>query len=612
MLNPKSLSTKVHIPLIAIFILGLAIIVYVTYKGVLQVEKGVYEKELKPIVTYLNKSIQARKDSGVSNALLTAQNRSLKESIMMGDAHLTQKILQENTQAVLDNTEIKNFEIGFFSKEQALLNGAKKSVFESSTPLSTVLYEENTLFIKSFAPMLGIFGNGIGVIEVKQSFDEIIHDLRNNLNAHLAIKVNDQIIATQDDANFVKQIKALKADAQKNFVTTKHFLVTAIDLKGFENTNVATLFVAKPLQQAKKSVDQFVGIAVEQLIVVTLIDIVVLILLIIIINKAVKKPLKVFEKLEKSQGDLTQRLPVQSNDEVGVASKRVNSFIQKVQDIINNTKKSSAVTVETVQTVRQSAQLMQQRFSQSSQNVQALVQISSSAKSIIGQSNELSQTTMQKVRQTQEDLTQTQQNLSKLVAGVEQNAQNELDVAARLNGLNEEAQKVKEVLAMIQDIADQTNLLSLNAAIEAARAGTHGRGFAVVADEVRKLADKTQKSLTQIDATISVIVQSIVQSSNHMNQNAKASQKLLEYSNDAGAMMQNSLTNMDAASGYIEQSVEQSISVSKEVEQILDKIHLLQSLETSNVKSAKQMSQAIENLSNVVSELNVKLEGFIS
>jgi methyl-accepting chemotaxis protein len=394
MLNPKSLSTKVHIPLIAIFILGLAIIVYVTYKGVLQVEKGVYENELKPIVTYLHKSIQARKDSGISNALLTAQNRSLKESIMMGDTRLTEKILQENTQAVLDNTEIKNFEIGFFSKDEALLNGAKKSVFESSTPLSTVLYEENTLFIKSFAPLHGIFGNGIGVIEVKQSFDEIIYDLQNNLNAHLAIKINDQIIANQDDANFVKEIKALKTDAQKNFLTTKHFLVTTIDLKGFKGKDVATLFVAKPLHQAKKSVDQFVGISVSQLIAVTLIDIVVLILLIIIINKVVKKPLKVFEKLEKSQGDLTQRLPVQSNDEVGVASMRVNSFIQKVQDIINSTKKSSAVTVQTVQTVQQSAQSMQERFSQSAQNVEELVQTSKTAQSIIEQSNAISQTTM--------------------------------------------------------------------------------------------------------------------------------------------------------------------------------------------------------------------------
>ncbi|MDD2829786.1 MAG: methyl-accepting chemotaxis protein [Sulfuricurvum sp.] len=138
--------------------------------------------------------------------------------------------------------------------------------------------------------------------------------------------------------------------------------------------------------------------------------------------------------------------------------------------------------------------------------------------------------------------------INSTVERIQSVASKEHELSGNLQTLVGNAQETKAILVTIGDIADQTNLLALNAAIEAARAGEHGRGFAVVADEVRKLAERTQKSLSEISATINVLIQAINDNSESLNQNMDEMMDLTRYVATVDDKMDELLISMNAMS----------------------------------------------------------------
>lgn len=185
-----------------------------------------------------------------------------------------------------------------------------------------------------------------------------------------------------------------------------------------------------------------------------------------------------------------------------------------------------------------------------------------------------------------------------------------MELAKKLENLNNHTVQVKEVLTIIGDIAEQTNLLALNAAIEAARAGEHGRGFAVVADEVRKLAERTQKSLLEINSTINVVVQEIVESTQEMGQSAKEFESLVfiaksvEKSIDGVAMVVND------ASKASKKSLETSLEIGKNIDKIKNQTTEIHELSISNTRSVEEIAAASEHLHKLTEELDNKLGQF--
>ena len=184
------------------------------------------------------------------------------------------------------------------------------------------------------------------------------------------------------------------------------------------------------------------------------------------------------------------------------------------------------------------------------------------------------------------------------------------DLSSRLEHLDQEVAQVQQVLGVISDIAEQTNLLALNAAIEAARAGEHGRGFAVVADEVRKLAERTQKSLVESNATVAVIVQSVSTATEIMKRSAGEIQALGHRAENTQTLMLKTVDNMNEAKALALGTVKDAQEGSAKASEVMGRIHNIHQLSTTNARSVEEIASAAEHLSKLSDNLSHALAAF--
>ncbi len=316
------------------------------------------------------------------------------------------------------------------------------------------------------------------------------------------------------------------------------------------------------------------------------------------------------ENLANGNGDLTARIIIKNEDEIGEIGNYINIFIEQIQRLIQDAKVLGSDVKETDDRLNTNVEDIEASAELQIQSINETFGIMNTVKTNLDLTEELAIDTAEDNMSSFKTLESMSDSLDDVVEKIVVSSENEREMAEQIGLIVTQTEQIKDVLMMIKDIADQTNLLSLNAAIEAASAGEYGRGFAVVAEEVKKLAERTQKSREEIDITINVIVQGVNQLSGSIDENATAlnniSKSAQDVRDEADKTKERTKTSIDTSKEASKKVVEIAFLTKSMIEK------MNQTIDTSsdNKKIAEVLAQISEEMTDIAVELDSKLSVF--
>lgn len=323
-----------------------------------------------------------------------------------------------------------------------------------------------------------------------------------------------------------------------------------------------------------------------------------------------------------AEGDLTHPITIKSNDEIGEMGTHYNNALEKLKEMIYKMNDTSQLVASSSEELSASAEETSKSITEVANSIQFVATNNTKQTSYVNTMNKNTIDMIEKmnnIAETIEGVKEHSLSTSRLAQNGNGNVQdvkkqmNEINLTVTkssdaINELSEKSKKIEEIVSMITSIAAQTNLLALNAAIEAARAGEHGKGFAVVADEVRKLAEQSSNASSEITSLILEIQEGIHGSVQMMDSSTESTKSGIQVVEATGVAFQNISSSINDVSSRIDHTYQLLMEIVKETNSLKEVANAINNISISNDESAQSVSAATEQQSAIMEQVAAATE----